>query len=390
MDQIAKGLEDGQMELSDLPEEGTAEEQATGLESEDTSGGAEITEPFDPSRIRVEGKQMVMSLLLSRIENREIDLSPSFQRKQGIWTPKAKSQLIESLLIRIPIPAFYMDGTDDNHWLVVDGLQRLSALKAFALDKSMKLSGLEFLKDFEGKKYDQLPRNLQRRIMETEITVFIIQEKTPPDVKFNIFKRINTGGLPLSAQEIRHALNQGTAAELLKRLAESTEFKTATAYGVRDERMGDRECALRFIAFARTPFEQYKSGDLDTFLNQTMRELNRVPSTDIRKMEERFSRAMNACKDVFGDRAFRKQSLSHSRRYPINRALFEVWSVLLESLDDRAIARLIERRSLLAQKFIELLSDSQFEAAISFGTGDPRKVRFRFTAVERIVQEVLE
>jgi hypothetical protein len=95
-------------------------------EGEDTAVGFDITEPFDPARIRVDTKPMVISLLMDRIKNRVIDLTPGFQRNGGIWSPKAKSQLIESLLIRIPLPAFYMDGSDESKWLVVDGLQRLS------------------------------------------------------------------------------------------------------------------------------------------------------------------------------------------------------------------------------------------------------------------------
>ena len=128
-------------------EEEIGESGGTGLEVEEEDTGSEfaITEPFDPARIRVETKPMVISLLMDRIRHNEIDLTPGFQRKGGIWSPKAKSQLIESLLIRIPLPAFYMDGGDESRWLIVDGLQRLSTLKAFVIDKTMKLTGLEFL-----------------------------------------------------------------------------------------------------------------------------------------------------------------------------------------------------------------------------------------------------
>jgi uncharacterized protein DUF262 len=362
----------------------------TGLEEEDTGGGFEITEPFDPARIRVDTKPMVISLLMDRIRNKEIDLTPGFQRKGGIWSTKAKSQLIESLLIRIPLPAFYMDGSDESKWLVVDGLQRLSTLRSFVIDKSLSLSGLEFLRECEGKKFDQLPRNLQRRILETQVTVFLIQENTPPEVKFNIFKRINTGGLPLSSQEIRHALNQGRASILLQDLAESAEFRTATNEGIRDDRMGDRECVLRLLAFMRTSYHEYKSKNLDTFLNQCMIELNQFPDSDAQDLAGRFRRAMVDCYRLFGDRAFRKQKRENARRSPINRALFEVWAANVESLSASDVDRLAAKKEDLRERFLSLLEDSGFEAAITYGTGDPKKVRQRFSQIEAVIRETLQ
>ena len=234
--------------------EEAGEGEGTGLEVEDTGG--EIREPFDPAKIRVEPKMMVISLLLERIKRNEIDLSPAFQRKAGIWKNPQKSRLIESLLIRIPLPAFYMDGGDENCWLVVDGLQRLSTMKSFVLDKTLKLTGMEFLKKYNDNTFDGLPRNLQHRILETQVTVFLIQENTPPEVKFNIFKRINTGGLPLSSQEIRHALYQGSdrrTARFLSDLVASSEFENATNGSIKDDRMGARECVLRFLLSWKPP-----------------------------------------------------------------------------------------------------------------------------------------
>ncbi|MGB8989727.1 MAG: DUF262 domain-containing protein [Candidatus Sulfotelmatobacter sp.] len=366
--------------------ESTGLEDETGDDGEDTF---EITEPFDPGRIRVETKPMVIQLLLDRIKNNEIDLAPDFQRKAGIWNRQARSQLIESLLIRIPLPAFYMDGSDENKWLVVDGLQRLSTLKSFVLDKTLQLTGLEFLSNCNGATFDQLARGLQRRILETQVTVFLIQENTPPEVKFNIFKRINTGGLPLSAQEIRHALYQGEATRMLKDLATGSAFRIATNLGIRDDRMGDRECVLRAVAFMRTNYRQYRSPNLDSFLNQCMLDLNGYSPEEIEQLRTRFTRAMVDCRRLFGKKAFRKQSRNNSRRYPINRALFEVWATNIEQLYPADIEVLDGKKLELNDRFVSLLEDTDFDAAISFGTGDPRKVLLRFLKVEGIIKETL-
>jgi len=134
---------------------------------------------------------------LRKILLNEIKLDPEFQRN-FVWDPVRRSRLIESALLRIPLPAFYFDGIDANRWLVIDGLQRLTTLRDFVTTKSFRLQGLEYLsRTAEGKSFDELPRGLQRELEETPVMLFIIRPETRPEVKFTIFYRINTGGLKL-------------------------------------------------------------------------------------------------------------------------------------------------------------------------------------------------
>lgn len=258
------------------------------------------------------------------------------------------------------------------------------------IDKTLRLHGLEFLKQFNGKSFDELPRNYQRRIAETQVTVFLIEKGTPNEVKFNIFKRINTGGLPLSSQEIRHALNQGEATKMLIRLASSQEFKKAVDNGIRDDRMADRECVLRYLAFTITPYTKYDK-DFDGFLNKAMATINKMSEPERENLESQFIRAMKIARSVFGKDAFRKRYIEDAPRQPINKPLFESWSVNFSQLNDEQVERLSACGDILRQKFIELMNspENKFNEAISLATGDAKKVRLRFEAIEQLIKDVL-
>lgn len=367
--------------------DGFANVDEAGFERESPQNADEIREPFDPTLIRIESKQSTINLLASRIRNGEINLAPDFQRRPGIWRDDAQSRLIESMLVKIPIPAFYVDASDEDCWLVVDGLQRLTAIKRFVVDKSLKLSGLEFLGGVEGLTHDELPRTLRRRIDETEVTIFSIERQTPPNVKFNIFKRINTGGLPLSSQEIRHALNQGPITRLLEELAESEDFLQATSGGVSDERMGARECILRFLAFLFVPYSAAYRKDLDGYLNDAMKQFNSNTQDELSAIRHTFLSTMTLAYQVFGERAFRKQR--GYRRSPVNKALFEAWSVNLAKLTHDEQQQCIARADLMNGAFLSLMQDRRFEDSISQSTGDSAKIDYRFKAIARIIETVL-
>jgi len=384
--QAEKELEDNEVDLGIDPDEDDS-----------------ITQPFDPELIRVETRPMTIDLLLQRIKYDELDLAPDFQRQGGIWNDRTKSRLIESLLIKIPLPAFYMDATDENKWIVIDGLQRLTTLKRFIINKDinhkndehkpLRLSDLEFLTKLNNKIFDELPRNLQRRITETQVTVYLIAKGTPREVKFNIFKRINTGGLPLSLQEIRHALNQGKSTKFLEKLSRLDEFKKATDGSVSSQRMADREFILRFLAFIINPYTEYIATEFDSFLSDVMAKINDMDEQKLNQLEFKFRHAMTAAYDIFGKDAFRKRYKSGASRSPLNKALFESWSVNLSKLSDQQIDILVERKEKLKEGFIQLMNDREqeprFDSAVSQGTGDTKKVKCRFSAIEKLIQEVL-
>ena len=372
--------------VNSLPGIAVDDEQDSGLEIEqEESADSVVIKPFNPEKIKVRTVNVVVDQMVSRIDHDEIDLAPNFQRKAGIWDNKRKSRLIESLLLRIPIPVFYVASDENERWSVVDGLQRTSTIHNY-VKNNFPLNQLEYL-DLDKRLYKNLSRSLQRRISETQLIVNVIESGTPEEVMFNIFRRINTGGMMLNGQEIRNALHPGPIREYLEKLAETDEFLTATDHSIKTHRMADRECVLRFLAFHVEPWERYSANDLDGYLGNTMKKINRMNSYEREVLTKDFRKAMRSAFNIFENDAFRKRYESHENRRPINKALFESWSVGLARRSDQEIGFLVHNREKVIHKFMSLMNeDREFETAISYSTGTPSRVKKRFRAIEELIE----
>jgi hypothetical protein len=349
----------------------------------------EIIRPFDPDKIKVTTNPALIGGIIKRIDFDEIDLAPAFQRKARLWDHGRKSRLIESLLLRIPLPVFYVAADENDRWSVVDGIQRLTTIYDFAKN-IFPLSNLEYLTKLNGHKFSELPRSFQRRIEETSLVMHLIQDGTPEEVMINIFKRINTGGMELTAQEIRNALNKGVVRDFLLQLALADEFSRATTTPVNDTRMQAQEMVLRFLAFFLHPWKEYINENigLDSFLTRTMRELNRMSDAERDVLAHVFRDAMVCSLKIFGTDTFRKPQ-DGGRRKPINKALFEAWSVNIAHCSTEQRARLVERKETLIVGFKNLLLDEDFNASISYSTGASTRVAIRFSKIEKLIQEVV-
>jgi len=358
------------------------------IEEIDESGA--ITKPFDPKDIDITTKQLSLDNLIKRLKFEEIDFFADFQRLPDLWDKVKQSRLIESILLRLPLPAFYFDGSDDQKWEVIDGLQRLSTIDNFVVKQTLRLKELEYLTQFEDYTFNELPRELQRRIEEANVTVYIVNIGTPDDVKFNIFKRINTGGLILTPQEIRHALNQGIPAKYIKELARVDSFKKLIGKAISNTRMEDRDFVTRFVAFYLTDYRQYQP-DLDTFMNKAMKKIGKIDKESRQKMKSDFIMSMESANQLFGRYAFRKfYNLNHkNKRNPINKALFDTVSVNLAKLKESKIELLISQKLLFLNRFIILMNAEIFNKSITSATGDKNAVIRRFNFIEQLINSVI-
>jgi hypothetical protein len=379
-----------------------------------------INSPFNPNKIKVRTSPSTIGQIIEDLTDGVINLNTEFQRHYNLWNDNKKSRFIESLLLRLPLPPFYFNEQEENDLEVIDGLQRINTIKSFVIEKKLILKDLEFLKEYDGCAFDDIPSILRRRIKTTSITTYIIEKGTPPEVKFNIFKRVNTGGLVLTPQEIRHAINQGRPAELVADLVrgeeildedgivrtrknhtgkiikliptrEGTEFLKATDHRIGSFRMEDRDFATRFVSFYLIPYLEYEP-DLDTFLNVGMSRTKDLTENQIKILKDDFYNAMNLAYEIFQKDAFRKRFSNSDGRKPINKALFEVLSVCFAELTEKERARLKLNSNIFKNKLIELhnKSDGKFLRSITQGTAQKDMVEQRFNDIKRIITESLK
>lgn len=363
------------------------------VELENLNGGKsteEITKPFNPNEIDVDISTVNLGSLIDQLENDEIDLQPDFQRVTDVWDNVKKSRLIESILLGLPLPSFYFSEDPVSQKLsIIDGLQRICAIRDFVLEKEnpLKLEGLQFLKNFDGFTFSQLARPEVKRIKSLKITMNTLRKGTPLDVKYIIFQRVNTAGVPLTPQEMRHALNQGPAAIFIKELADMESFKKATNYSVESKRMQDRDFVNRFIAFF-IGYQDYM-GDLDMFLNDKMGELNKMTSEQRDNIRVSFDKAMKCCYEIFKNDAFRKKYSVTDKRKPISKSVYDTLSVNIAWLSDEEQLMLLKNAEAFKTGMIRLFNDERFNFSISIGTGQKYNVDLRFMMVKSLIKEII-
>lgn len=351
-----------------------------------------IEKPFNPADIDVSIDTVNLGTLIDMLENDEIDLQPEFQRASDLWSLTQKSRLIESILLGLPLPSFYFSEDPlTKKYAIIDGLKRLCAIRDFVLEKEnpLRLVNLQFLKEkMEGTTYDELGFPEKRRIKSLKITMNVLHKNTPNEVKFIIFQRVNTAGIPLAPQEMRQALNQGGPATFIRKLAELESFRSATNDSVKSNRMQDRDFANRFVAFYTLGYETY-NGELDVYLNSAMEQLYAKSEDELNRIESVFERAMLTCREIFDDDAFRKRHNIRDRKNPISKSLFDTLSVNIAQLSDEQQKALIRKKDMFKEKLMLLFRDDKFNFAISVGTAQKSNVSKRFSEINKLITEVL-
>lgn len=391
----------------DEPKE-IVDERLTGLSSDwienksqgfdNSIGFTQTTQPgYGPDDIFVENKPFSLRQIVDLIDNGDIELTPNFQRN-FIWDKTRQSKLIESILLGLPLPSIYLSQYEDGRLTVVDGLQRLSTIRAFFKDE-LKLSNLEYLEDCNNKTFSQLSEVLAplriRRFGQTQIMCFVIDYRSPSKLKFDLFRRLNTGGKPLNNQEIRNCLSRPELQNLLSRMIGLENFGRATNWSVKDSRMDAREAAMRFIYF----FEQYSNdnpiglynGDMESTLDNFTDVLNLRNFKDLEKYINLYDNALKNAYHLFGDQCFRKVVLVNlnGRKSPVNKLLMLVFTVLLSKYEYTSISTKLGFSSLVKPlaEFISIEQD--VFRAITWGTNGKWNIETGFKAFNNFLTKQL-
>lgn len=399
--------EEQQKEFNDRLNELAAEVSDALARGEDLSAldlpeHSEKLRPYDPELIDVREAPISVFQAGTMIADKDINLSPDFQRN-AVWDAKRKSRLIESILLRIPLPAFYFSENKSGQLAVVDGLQRLTAIKDF-MDGNLRLSELEYLTELEGLTYEDLLKKYNlygKRFKLTKLSAYVIQPGSPVKVRYDIFRRLNTGGRPLNNQELRNCMASPDLRKALKSMARSKEFALATGKSIDDVRMQAQEMALRFMRFwdwmSRPEGIGLYKGDMDNTLDEFTEEASQPNKFRFAECETAFRNAMVNSEYLFGKHAFRKVFKGYSNNSPrsiINKALFLAFSVVLSRFNPEDVENIAERGEWVGKLANIIDSDStqsrETMRLISYGTNGVRNIRRSFEVAEELAEELTE
>lgn len=358
-------------------------EEPEGVDNPLDAGWADY--PLDAVFVRTEPR--TVGDVVDRIDRKRYILDPDFQR-DFVWPNPKQSKLIESCIMRIPLPVFYVAEAKDGRIIVVDGLQRLTTFYRF-MNNQFRLTGLgardpDAEHPLEGKLFKDLSVSLQERVSDTPLTMYILDAKAPERARLDIFERVNSGE-PLTRQQMRNALYNGPATSWLKAAAESPIFRNATGRSLNARTMRDREAINRFCAFKLLTTSEYR-GDMDTFLAKGLAALASLNDVERDELRTQFEGAMALNEELFKEHAFRK-SLANgpaATRSVINISFFEVCAVAMVDLGPLDT----EQKTVLRERIIELLSDPNFVNAITYSTNSSTQVRERFGTMDAVVADL--
>lgn len=331
-----------------------------------------------------------LETLVKKINRNIIKLNPEYQRKHR-WDNETSSKLIESLILNIPIPFIYISqdvdvddevDTESSRFSVIDGQQRLTAIYNF-FQNEYELQGLEVLDSLNGANYKDLPSFLIRRLEERSIKCLRIDSTLDPQVKYDIFERLNSGSVKLESQELRNATCRGPFKELIKSLSQNINFIKScklTPNSKRVKKMEDEELVLRFFAVNyKNSFKDYK-GKFKNFLTTKMNSFNELSESDLTSMKKMFINTFDNIEKSGIESPFAKYRITGTNR----KKMSDFNAAVFDSITHLYIESSRKNRVVTTDKITEIFSDPVFFSACEGSVNDVSKLAYRIEKAKEL------
>lgn len=329
-----------------------------------------------------------LGTLADLVSSKAIDIAPKYQRRFR-WDDERKSKLIESFLMNVPVPPIFLNEDSYGQYSVIDGKQRIIAISDFFKSK-FRLSGLKLFSDINTHTFDDLPAKLQT-VIRTRPTIraVIILRQSDPDLKFEVFRRLNTGGVKLNAQEVRNSTYPGPLNDLILDLSENKQFHRLLNITTKHEsaiyqEMRDAELVLRYFTFHKT-WQTFPGGmmrQLDLF----MKDNQRASKAELETLRTSFLSTLNVVEAAFDDHAFHRWM--PERGAWRNQALAALYDAEMFACMGRDPSVAEKKRPKILEGIQKLCEDSDFRRTIDAATNTPALFRERITRMVALLDDL--
>lgn len=326
----------------------------------------------------VQQSDFSLKAISDMVNKNSINIEPGYQRRER-WSPSKQAALIESFILNVPVPPIYLSEDDYGIYSVIDGKQRISAIRNFITDK-LKLKELKEINELNGKTFSELPPPIQNALsIRPYIRVITLLKQSDPELKYEVFLRLNTGGEKLLPQEIRNVAYSGPLNDLLfelssnKLLAKKLKIKDhkSTAY----QNMDDVEHVLRFFTLS----DNWKiiGNILGSEMDLYMRNNRKPDGNKIKEMKKRFNTCIEACFGLWGEYAFNKPLINGWRAQLIS-PLYDAEMVAVSMLNKKEIDILKKKsKDIIKQTRSLFEEDEAFVKSVTQATNNPANVKKR-------------
>jgi hypothetical protein len=364
---------------------------------QDEEGDDELILEQIDKKIIWQAKDFSIREFQSMKNDRDLILQPDYQRNY-VATSKIASRLIESILMDVPIPVVFLAEESDGTMSIIDGQQRLTTFISFLEGKfpdnrAFRLSSLNILSELNRKSFDDLNEQEKKKIRNTTIHSIIIKKESNPDIKFEIFERLNTGSTKLNENEIRNNLYRGNYIDLIKNLSENKKLNNLIRKDNFKKRMGYNGLVLRFFSLSEKSYLNYRS-PMKQFCNKELRDNKLIMSEKLKEYKDRFEHCLELVDIVFGEKSFRKYSYKDGDdsgnwiMNQINTALFDIQMCGFVNYTKNQI---MPKADEIRDKLIDLMTNnSDFIEAISNRTSNSEAVKTRFKIYLNMLDEIIE